>query len=470
MARIFVSPLSWGLGHATRDVPIIRELLKHNHKLTIASSGSSLTLLQKEFPQCEFMYFPDYPPPYTKSRLFISNINPYNPNIIKSIFVKRDEIYKPLGLRSYYRNRIDYGDITANFYNSLETVFCAKFGIAKKKAEFGMGDKNKKLLKKCGIDIDGLDNKDEIILNKKIPAGLLSITEKMQISSDENLNVNLSEEDKYRAFENIIKQSIGTFAPKRSVPIVKNALYRWFKQYLGVNLLENGVIYIQAIILNNSEFFGRLIDESVREYLPEKEKEKEEKIKETEMWNEVWEISENRNYNPNTYKPYGFKMSLYKAPRDKKVYLQLDSEPEQQFIDFLEEHKDKILWWWQNGNEHMALNFGIKYNGGSTFQPDFLVMFKDGRLGIYDTKAIGFNEQDNKLKAEALQKYIDEENKKRKKDFVHGGLVIKNGQYFMINSDAVYTSFEDKTNMVKEAKGKYGKAEIKQRGWQYLGL
>ena len=26
----------------------------------------------------------------------------------------------------------------------------------------------------------------------------------------------------------------------------------------------------------------------------------------------------------------------------------------------------------------MALNFGIKYNDGSTFQPDFLVMFKNG--------------------------------------------------------------------------------------------
>ena len=65
----------------------------------------------------------------------------------------------------------------------------------------------------------------------------------------------------------------------------------------------------------------------------------------------------------------------------------------------------------------MALNFGIKYNDGSTFQPDFLVMFKDGTLGIYDTKASGQREDENKVKAEALQKYIKEKTKERKKKF-----------------------------------------------------
>ena len=85
MAHIFVSPLSWGLGHATRDIPIIRELLKHNHKLTIASSGPALTLLKKEFPQCEFMHLADYPPPYTKSRFFIAKFTAYIPLMIHAI-------------------------------------------------------------------------------------------------------------------------------------------------------------------------------------------------------------------------------------------------------------------------------------------------------------------------------------------------------------------------------------------------
>ncbi len=85
MARIFVSPLSWGLGHATRDIPIIRELLKHNHKITIASSGPALTLLQKEFPECTFMHFPDYPTPYTKSRFFVVKFTTSIPIMLRAI-------------------------------------------------------------------------------------------------------------------------------------------------------------------------------------------------------------------------------------------------------------------------------------------------------------------------------------------------------------------------------------------------
>ncbi|MBU0533611.1 MAG: hypothetical protein KJ887_02285 [Candidatus Omnitrophica bacterium] len=94
MARIFVSPLSWGLGHATRDVPIIRELLKRGHKITIASSGPSLVFLQKEFPQCEFICFPDYPPPYTKSRFFIAKFTAYIPIMIHAIRVEEKKAWQ----------------------------------------------------------------------------------------------------------------------------------------------------------------------------------------------------------------------------------------------------------------------------------------------------------------------------------------------------------------------------------------
>ena len=36
MYEIFISPLIWGLGHATWDIPIIRELLDRGHEVTIA--------------------------------------------------------------------------------------------------------------------------------------------------------------------------------------------------------------------------------------------------------------------------------------------------------------------------------------------------------------------------------------------------------------------------------------------------
>ena len=103
-------------------------------------------------------------------------------------------------------------------------------------------------------------------------------------------------------------------------------------------------------------------------------------------------------------------------------YLRIDSKIEKDFIEYLEQ-SEKIIWWWQNGGEHMQVNFGIKYGKESTFQPDFLVLFTDGKLGIFDTKASGNREDENKFKNEALQKYIKEENQKGKNLF--GGLIIQ---------------------------------------------
>lgn len=391
----------------------------------------------------------------------------YNPNIIKSIYVKREDFYNPLKIRSYYRNRIDYGDITASFYAVTEDVFCGYFGIKKGKPEFGFAEKNRKKIKNK-INIENLEGKEELILNKNLPAELFDCLKDEKIISDKNFQAFLSEDDKELVFRNLIKINLNGFAPKRSIPIIKNALYRWFRNYVGINLLGTGIIFIQNIVLNNFEVFNTLFDRATRNYNPVKNKEIKQKIKETEEWNDEWEISENRNFNPNLYKPFGYALSLYKSPQNKKTYLNFDSEIEKDFIDFLEKYKDKILWWWQNGNEHMQLNFGIKCDEeGKTFQPDFLVMFKDGKIGIYDTKAKGFQEDDNKIKAEALQRYIKEENKRKKKDLLVGGIVIKEGGHFRINSDEKYEPFKDAIG-VKDEGAKYKAGNKIQKGWRYL--
>jgi len=360
----------------------------------------------------------------------------YNPNIIKSINVKRKDIYKPIKLKSYYRNRLDFGDVTLSFYKVLEKTFCDYFNIEMDKSEFNIHNTNKEKIKEK-ISVEGLDNQDEIILNKEIDTKHFDHITEEKIKADETLRANLSQNDLFYAFENIIKMNLQGFAPKRSIPTVKQALYRWFKKYLNLNYHGNGLIYIQNVVLNNAEIFSKLFDESIKNYKPVKEKEIKEKIKELEEWNEEWEITENRNYNPYTYKKYdSYKLNIYEP-----CYLNFDNTLEEDFIKFLEEHNDKIEWWYQNGNEHMALNFGIKYNTKSTFQPDFIVKFKDGRIGIFDTKASGDREDENKIKGEALQKYIEEENKKGKKIF--GGLVIKDNNQFRINQEKEYISFKE---------------------------
>src|ERR1044071_2056802 len=62
--RILIAPLDWGLGHATRCIPIIRHLLANAHTVTVAGSGDSLKLLQKEFPSLSFHELASYAPQY----------------------------------------------------------------------------------------------------------------------------------------------------------------------------------------------------------------------------------------------------------------------------------------------------------------------------------------------------------------------------------------------------------------------
>lgn len=375
---------------------------------------------------------------YTNVKSLVVKKETYNPNIIKSVLVKQKAIYETLKLKSYYRNRIDFGDITLSFYGVLDEVFCNYFGIELGNCEF-FGQNKNKVRKK--IDLEGLDAQDEIILNKQIDTEFFDQLpdevikgEKANLFSDATLmKANLSQDDLFHIFEYLIRINISGFAYKRSIPTVKQALYRWFKKYLNVKLVGNGIVYIQNVVLNNAVIFSKLFDESIRKYKPLKDAEINKKIEEIEEWNDDWEIAATRNYNPNTYEQHDYLLSLY-AP----CYLKIDSAIEKEYIEYLEEKRDLVKWWWQNGDEHMALNFGIKYGSKSTFQPDFLVLFIDGRLGIFDTKASGYNEIDNKLKSEALQKYIEEENRK-----IFGGLIIREGQHFRINTNKEYKPFKE---------------------------
>jgi predicted glycosyltransferase len=50
---ILVAPLDWGLGHATRCVPLIRALQDYPVRILLAAEGPVLALLQEEFPHLE---------------------------------------------------------------------------------------------------------------------------------------------------------------------------------------------------------------------------------------------------------------------------------------------------------------------------------------------------------------------------------------------------------------------------------
>ena len=66
--RVLVAPLDWGLGHATRCIPIIKELLNRKCEVIIASTGAQKALLQREFPSLAFVELAGYGVSYDKNR------------------------------------------------------------------------------------------------------------------------------------------------------------------------------------------------------------------------------------------------------------------------------------------------------------------------------------------------------------------------------------------------------------------
>lgn len=66
--KILIAPLDWGLGHATRCLVIIQYLQFLGCNITIAASGKTKNLLQKEFKNVEFLDLPGYDIVYSKNK------------------------------------------------------------------------------------------------------------------------------------------------------------------------------------------------------------------------------------------------------------------------------------------------------------------------------------------------------------------------------------------------------------------
>ncbi len=93
--RILIAPLNWGLGHATRCIPIIYALLEHNFEPVIASDGVALSLLKKEFPQLQALELPSYKISYAeKGKNFKLKMIWDSPKVLKAMTREKKEVKK----------------------------------------------------------------------------------------------------------------------------------------------------------------------------------------------------------------------------------------------------------------------------------------------------------------------------------------------------------------------------------------
>ena len=82
--KLLVVPLDWGLGHATRCVPVIRDLINNNCEVWLAGEGAQENLLREEFPSLPFLPLKGYRIKYAKNG-FTGKLLLQIPSILRSI-------------------------------------------------------------------------------------------------------------------------------------------------------------------------------------------------------------------------------------------------------------------------------------------------------------------------------------------------------------------------------------------------
>lgn len=124
--KIFYGILDWGLGHASRSIPIIRHLLSKDFELHIGSAGRSLDLLQHEIQikdKVQFFQIPAYAPVYKGENALLSDMLLQAPRFLKTI--DQEEIW----LKQQHE-KADYDFIISDSRFGLHNASCKNIFIS----------------------------------------------------------------------------------------------------------------------------------------------------------------------------------------------------------------------------------------------------------------------------------------------------------------------------------------------------
>ena len=181
------------------------------------------------------------------------------------------------------------------------------------------------------------------------------------------------------------------YAPADSSDRMKTALYQFFNEEFKFDKYDPNV---QKLVLGkeNEQLFRNTLNLAKEKY----KKEIVEKLNEKRELQEVskWEVPVFTSYN-SRYKPQSQPL-----PVMKPFYTATQSEPERLFMELLNA-SSKVKWWYKNGEAEIKY-FAILRSDDRAFYPDFIIQFKDGTIGIFETKS-GFTAgEDAKERAESL--------------------------------------------------------------------
>lgn len=378
---------------------------------------------------------------FTNIWSFETKQDTYNPNRIKTEWSKMRDGYNKLNvwsqtqLSSFYRSR--QGD-----YNSADSRYGAyfiksfmKFFELKEKDKYAMSGQLKDRFELKGMN---LDIKVDDVVMEETNIGVTSANEERNISGD-LAKVTMAENDIQAQYNDLIRSNLSGLAYVRSKSPINSAIMDAFGIFYNVFGRKEKVTSIMKIVVNNKNIFAEILSESTQEF---REMISKEAYKKGEHYD--FKIEESR--------PYSIETHTELVPSIKSLYKPLyvlkdnqgnpDNQLEKDFLNYLDS-QNVIEWYWENGTELMRVNFGISYNNGmNTFQPDFIIKFTNGSVGIFDTKPVDHRVEDTTVKANALYDYLVNINTNRgSAPKIIGGIVVKVGTQFYVYLNGNYHDY-----------------------------
>jgi type III restriction enzyme len=137
--------------------------------------------------------------------------------------------------------------------------------------------------------------------------------------------------------------------------------------------------------------------------------------------NSDWEVPEVRYYN-DLYN----REDIVSHALEPFFEYQRASTPEIAFKNYLVQHESEIDWWYKNGDqgkEHFAVPYTNLQNELRLFYVDFVIMFKSGKIGLFDTKTRR-SDLEAPNKHNALIEYLEKQNEINTDRILVGGVLI----------------------------------------------
>lgn len=339
-------------------------------------------------------------------------------------------------LQSAYVSRVDYGDLSnsAKFQASFIKSMNDFFGIDKDDI---FGKAEKKLAKK-GFDLD-FSITNQIIVNAQFEDYDRINFEFQKKGHDVSLEMSQNDVEKtfnYLCFQLLKEQTedkakITNIA--RSWSPLKSAIRVWFKSVLGENSDYYYRVFIKDIQRDASSVFRPALTQALKNYRPILEKILAKRAKKSEEKEApIFTIQESYSYTED-YENLPTTLNVLENFYIRKDY---DGKPnEVEFINYIDSKRNKIDWWFkqETGQEYFAIKyFNTADQKFSLFYPDWIIRFKDGKIGIFDTKS-GRTATDTEGRAPALAEKL----KELGKNFV-GGIILKEGSVWHYNDSKDY--------------------------------